>query len=149
MEQLAGFAFKRIDIPDPMMIRCGIDENDLKFFRDFGIEKPHHPRFAVVPREGEPLRILGNWRDTGEIAFAGNEHDGFTSICLGTGPVPIELLRWIAGRAGVMLWSSKATNVRATKDAAMLASDARRWAKNVQRNPPQYLIIIRHERTRQ
>jgi hypothetical protein len=122
MERLTGFTFKRIDPPGPMMIRCRIDENDLKFFRDFGIEKPHHPRFAVVPREGEPLRILGNWRDTGEIAFAGKEHDGFTSIYVGTGPVPIELLRWIAGRAGVMLWSSKADNVRATKDAAMLVA---------------------------
>ena len=36
--------------------------------------------------------------------------------------MPAELLRWIAARAGVSLWSSKHDNVRATKDAAMIVA---------------------------
>ena len=122
MEELTGFAFKRMDVPGPMMIRCKIEENDLKFFREFGTRKPHHPRFAVTPRQGEVVRVHGTWSDSEEIAFASKEHDGFTSVYAGTGPMPVELLRWIAGRAGVRLWSSKADNVRATTDAAMLVA---------------------------
>lgn len=124
MEELTGFKFKRMDSPGPMMIRCKIEENDLKFFRDFGVKKPHYPRFAVVPREGEGVRIHGKWIDNNEIAFASKEHNGFTSVYVGTGPMPVELLRWIAQRAGVKMWSSKPDNVRASKGAAMVvASD--------------------------
>jgi hypothetical protein len=122
MEALTGFAFKRIDAPGPMMIRCKVEENELKFFREFGTLKPHYPRFAVVPRKDEKLLVHGTWSDSDEIAFASKEHNGFTSVYVGTGPIPVELLRWIAGRAGVKLWSSKPDNVRATKDAAMLVA---------------------------
>jgi hypothetical protein len=122
MEALTGFSFKRLDAPGPMMIRCKIEENELKFFRNFGTLKPQFPRFAVVPREGEKVRVHGTWSDSKEIAFASKEHDGFTSVYVGTGPVPVEVLRWIAGRAGVHLWSSKCDNVRATKDAAMVVA---------------------------
>jgi hypothetical protein len=122
METLTGFTFKRMDTPGPMMIRCKIEENDLKFFREFGVLRPHYPRFAVVPQKGENLRIHGTWSDSQEIAFASKEHDGFTSVYVGTGPMPVELLRWIAGRAGVSLWSSRPDNVRATKDAAMIVA---------------------------
>ncbi len=68
------------------------------------------------------MRVHGTWSDSKEIAFASKEHDGFTSVYAGTGPMPVELLRWIAGRAGVKLWSSKCDNVRATKDAAMIVA---------------------------
>jgi hypothetical protein len=124
MEALTGFAFRRIDTPGPMMIRCKIETDDLKFFREFGVRKPHYPRFAVVPREGEPVRIYGTWSDSDDIAFARKEHNGFTSVYVGTGPVPVEILRWIAAGAGVKMWSSKPDNVRGTRDAAMVvASD--------------------------
>ena len=124
MEELTGFQFKRMDAPGPMMIRCKVEENECKFFRDFGTKKAQYPRFAVVPREGETFRIHGTWSDSEEIAFASKKYNGFTSVYAGTGPMPVELLRWIAGRAGVMLWSTEPDNVRATKDAAMLvASD--------------------------
>jgi hypothetical protein len=124
MEELTGFSFKRMDAPGPMMIRCKIEENALKFFGEFGVHKPHYPRFAVVPRKDEVMRVHGTWSDSEDIAFASKEYDGFTSIYVGTGPMPVALLRWIAARAGVRLWSSKPDNVRATKDAAMLvASD--------------------------
>jgi hypothetical protein len=124
MEALTGFTFKRLDEPGPMMIRCLIDDSGTKFFRDFGVKKPHHPRFAVLPAEDKTVRVHGRWTDTKEIAFASRVYDGFTSVYVGTGPLPVEVLRWIAVKAGVTLWSTKPDNVRATKDAAMVvASD--------------------------
>jgi hypothetical protein len=122
MEDLTGFSFKRLDTPGPMMIRGKIEANDVKFFREFGTKKPQHPRFAVVPRKDEAVRVHGTWTDNEEIAFASKEYDGFTSVYVGTGPVPAEILRWIAGKAGVKLWSTKMDNVRATKDAAMIVA---------------------------
>jgi hypothetical protein len=124
MEALTGFTFKRIDEPGPMMIRCLIDDAGTKFFRDFGVKKPHYPRFAVVQREKDGVRVHGRWTDNGEIAFASKEHDGFTSFYAGTGPLPVEVLRWMATKAGVKMWSSKPDNVRASEGAAMIvASD--------------------------
>jgi hypothetical protein len=122
MEELTGFSFKRMDTPGPMMIRCKVEEPGLKFFKEFGTKKPHWPRFAVVPAKDEKVRIHGTWSDSEEIAFASKEYDGFTSVYVGTGPVPVELLRWIAGRAGVRMWSSKEDNVRATTGAAMICA---------------------------
>jgi hypothetical protein len=125
MEALTGFSFKRIDDPGPMMIKCQIDDSGTKFYREFGVKKPHYPRFAIVQGEDKGVRIHGRWTDNNEIAFASREHDGFTSIYAGTGPLPVEVLRWIAVKAGVKMWSSKPDNVRATKGAAMIvASDS-------------------------
>ena len=124
MEALTGFSFKRIDEPGPMMVKCQIDDSGTKFYREFGVKKPHYPRFAVAQAEDQGIRIHGRWTDNNEIAFASKEHDGFTSIYAGTGPLPVEVLRWIAVKAGVTIWSSKPDNVRATKGAAMIvASD--------------------------
>jgi len=124
MEALTGFSFKRIDEPGPMMIRCLIDDSGTKFFRDFGVKKPHYPRFAVLPGDDKGIRVHGKWTDSDEIAFAGREHNGFTSYYVGAGPVPVEVLRWVAEKAGVRMWSTKADNVRASKGAAMIvASD--------------------------
>lgn len=120
MEALTGFSFRRMDEPGPMMIRCAIEDPSLKYFREFGVRKPHHPRFAVMP--AEDLVVHGTWSDSKEIAFASRKHRGFTSVYAGTGPMPAEVLRWIAGRAGVNLWSSKADNVRATRGAAMVVA---------------------------
>ena len=39
-----------------------------------------------------------------------------------TGPVPVEVLPWLAVKAGVRMWSSKPDNVRATKAAAMIVA---------------------------
>jgi hypothetical protein len=85
MESLTGFSFRRVDEPGPMMIRCLIDDSGTKFFRDFGVKKPHHPRFAVVPGDDKGIRIHGRWTDNGEIAFASREHNGFTSYYVGAG----------------------------------------------------------------
>lgn len=122
MEDLTGFTFKRMDDPGPMMIRCTIEEPSLKYFREFGVQKAHHPRFAVVPKDNENIRAHGTWSDSKEVAFASREYNGFTSVYVGTGPVPVEVLRWIATRAGVKMWSSKTDNVRASKGAAMVVA---------------------------
>jgi hypothetical protein len=116
MESLTGFSFRRVDEPGPMMIRCLIDDSGTKFFRDFGVKKPHHPRFAVVPGDDKGIWIHGRWTDNGEIAFASREHNGFTSYYVGAGPLPVEVLRWIAEKAGVRMWSTKPDNVRARKE---------------------------------
>ena len=122
MEALTGFSFRRINEPGPMMIRCLIEDSGTKFFRDFGVKKPHYPRFAVVQGEKDGVRVHGRWTDNGEIAFASKEHDGFTSFYVGTGPLPVEVLRWIATKAGVKMWSSKPDNIRASKGAAMVVA---------------------------
>jgi hypothetical protein len=122
MESLTGFTFKRIDTPGPMMVKCLIDDGETKFFREYGVKKPHYPRFAVMPGNDGGIRIYGRWTDNNEIALASKEHDGFTSIYAGTGPLPVEVVRWIAMKAGVTMWSSKPDNVRATKGAAMIVA---------------------------
>ena len=122
MEALTGFTFKRMDEPGPMMIRCLINDSGTRFFRDFGVKKPHYPRFAVVEGKNEGIRIHGRWTDNNEIALASKEHNGFTSYYAGAGPLPVEVLRWIATKAGVKMWSSKPDNVRATKGAAMVVA---------------------------
>ena len=123
MEGLTGFTFKRIDEPGPMMIDCKIDEPELKFFRQFGVKKEHFPRFAVTG-DDPSVHPLGQWADKGGIAFAWREYEGFKSFYVGTGPVPVEILRLLAAESGVHLWSSKPDNIRATRDAAMIvASD--------------------------
>ena len=122
MEDLTGFSFNRMDEPGPMMIRCLIDDTGTKFFRDFGVKKPHYPRFAVVPGEDKSIRVHGRWSDNNEIAFASKEHDGFTSYYVGAGPLPVEVVRWIAVKAGVDMWSSKPDNVRASKGAVMIVA---------------------------
>jgi hypothetical protein len=55
-------------------------------------------------------------------------HDGYTSIYVGSAPLPQRLLRWLAGQAGVDLWSSQPDIVWATRDAAAIVatSDGRR-----------------------
>jgi hypothetical protein len=123
MEELTGFMFKRIDEPGSMMIQCDISDPDLKFFRRFGVTKQHFPRFAVTGNEPS-VQTLGRWVDNDEVAFARREYEGFKSVYVGTGPVPVQILRWLATRAGARLWSSKPDIIRATRDTAMIvASD--------------------------
>lgn len=122
MEALTGFTFKRIDEPGPMMIRCLINDSGTRFFREFGVKKPHYPRFAVAEEEDKGIRVHGRWTDNDGIALASKEYNGFTSYYAGAGPLPVEVLRWIATKAGVTMWSSKPDNVRATKGAAMVVA---------------------------
>jgi hypothetical protein len=58
-------------------------------------------------------------------------HNGFESVYVGSGPVPVEILRWLAASAGVRLWSSKPDCVRATRDTAAIiaSSDGERFVR--------------------
>ncbi len=106
-----------------MMIRCKIEENELQVLPGFRHRRRRITRASQSYRAKERSDpVHGTWSDSEEIAFASKEYDGFTSVYVGTGPMPVELLRWIAARAGVRLWSSEPDNVRATKDAAMLVA---------------------------
>jgi hypothetical protein len=130
MQELTGFAFKRIDQPGPMMIQCDFLHEGTTMSQKFGVAKEHFPRFAVTDSE-ETLHTYGRWTDINEIAFASKEYDGFESVYVGTGPVPVELLRWLAAGAGVRLWSSKPDCIRATRDAVsvMASSDGERQVR--------------------
>jgi hypothetical protein len=86
------------------------------------VKKPHYPRFAVLQGEDKSIRIHGRWTDNNEIAFASKECNGFTSYYVGAGPLPVEVVRWIATKAGVRMWSTRTDNVRATKGAAMIVA---------------------------
>jgi hypothetical protein len=123
MEELTGFTFKRIDQPGPMMIQCDFLADGASIKQKFGVSKEHFPRFAVTP-ESRSLRILGRWTDNDEIAFASKRHDGFNSVYVSSGPVPVEILRWLATAAGVRLWSTKPDCVRATRDAAAIIASS-------------------------
>jgi hypothetical protein len=122
MEDLTGFQFKRMDQPGTMMIQCDFDYEGTAIQQKFGVKKEHFPRFAVIGSDPS-VQVLGKWADADEVAFARTMHDGFESVYVGSGPLPVEILRWLAGSAGVKLWSSKPDAVRATRDAvAILAS---------------------------
>ena len=48
--------------------------------------------------------------------------DGWTSIYIGTAPIPVEILRWLVKISDGELWSNKPDVVRATEDAAMIVA---------------------------
>lgn len=121
MENLTGFAFKRVDTPGPMMIEYTIDEPQLKAAGAFGVKKEHFPRF-VINGNDPSVHTLGRWTDLKETAFAWREHDGFKSYYVGSAPLTTNLLRWIATKTGATLWSSKPDVVRGTHGAAMLTA---------------------------
>ena len=115
MEQLTGFRFKVLEDPGTMMIRCDPDVVQ----GSFGVRSSKSPRFAVTGTRSTPW---GYWADTGEVACAETEHDGYTSIYVGSGPLPQQILRWMADRAGASLWSSEPDIVWATRDAAAVVA---------------------------
>jgi hypothetical protein len=118
MEALTGFAFERLDEPGPMTVRLDAPEA-FGGVRSFGVAKSYFPRFAV--RAGRPgVEALGRWPDNDDAAFASRTADGWTSVYTGAGPLPAEVLRRLAVRAGARLWSTRPDVVRATRDAAMI-----------------------------
>jgi hypothetical protein len=87
--------------------------------RTFGLPGMHQPRFVVEDASAEQL---GRWKDGSGVAFARKQVDGFTSVYVGTAPVPAEILRWLAQEAGVRLWSSQPDIVYACTDAASITA---------------------------
>jgi hypothetical protein len=122
MEKLTGFRFDVLETPGPMMIHSTIRSGEAKIEKSFGVSEDHFPRFVVKDRDVE---LLGEWTDGVGPAFAVREYEGHTSVYVGSAPVPAEILRLLAQRAGVTMWSSRNDIVYATEDAAMIvATDA-------------------------
>ncbi|MFB6295296.1 MAG: hypothetical protein ABEH66_00420, partial [Halobacteriales archaeon] len=120
MERLTGFQFERLDDPAPMLIDTADHLQTATDVDQFGVDEAHWPRFAVKDDRAE---TLGTWSDDDRaVALARCEVDGWESIYAGTGPLPAEVLRWIAEEAGVPLWSDRPDVVAATEDAAMLTA---------------------------
>jgi hypothetical protein len=118
MEALTGFAFERLDGPGPMTVRLDAPEA-FGGVRSFGVAQSHFPRFAVRAASSGS-EALGRWADNDGVAFATRTAEGWTSVYAGAGPLPAEVLRALAVRAGARLWSSRPDVVRATRDAAMI-----------------------------
>ena len=130
MQDLTGFSFKRIDQPGPMMIQCDFLHEGTPINQKFGVAKEHFPRFGVTDPEAA-VHTFGRWTDVDEVAFASKQYDGYESVYVGTGPVPVELLRLLAAGAGVRLWSTKPDCIRATRDTASIiaSSDGERQVR--------------------
>jgi hypothetical protein len=121
MERLTGFSFAELAVPGPLMIRSATDDGALP--GRFGIKSPehYHPRFAV--QDANDVDILGHWQDRKrDVAFARKPMDGWTSVYLGTAPLPVEWLRKLAAEAGVTLWSDRPDVVGGTRSTAMLVA---------------------------
>ena len=124
MEELTGFTYIVHEQPAPMLIRCATRDASTGAPKSFGVNEPHFPRFVVADKHVE---ILGEWSDGAGPAFARTDHEGYTSIYVGSAPVPADLLRALAVDAGVRMWSTRQDIVAASRDAAMLvAADAGR-----------------------
>ncbi len=115
METLTGMRFSVLPAPGPMTIATEGAAPRLRF----GVASDRGPRFVMRSPGAE---ILGRWVDNDEPAFARIKDDGYTSVYVGTGPVPIAVLRWLATEAGVPLWSSRSDIIYATRDIAMLVA---------------------------
>ncbi len=85
----------------------------------FGVNESHFPRF-VVREKG--VENLGEWTDGAGTAFAVKSYEGYTSVYVGTAPLPVQILRLLAERAGVRMWSSMNDIVYATEDAVMIVA---------------------------
>jgi hypothetical protein len=114
MERLTGFRFDLITEPGPMLIQARFDDE-----LQFGVKTPQYPRFGVID---EDAMELGYWADCHEVAFAYKEVEGWHSVYVGAAPLPAEILRWLALRAGAELWSTQPDIVMATQEAAMIVA---------------------------
>lgn len=122
MEALTGFRFKILEEPGPMVIQSQILEGFKEPNLPFGIKKSYLPRFAITDPEARPL---GHWTDNKEVAFAWKRCEGWNSVYVGTAPVPVEILRWLAQKAGASLWSSHPDIISATRDAVCVVATER------------------------
>jgi hypothetical protein len=119
MEQLTGFRFSVNVDPGTMLIRTTMPGAGDVVEAGFGVKEDHFPRFVVRDRDVE---VLGEWQDGIGPAFARKEYNGYTSIYVGSAPVPVKILCALAKQAGVPLWSTRHDIVAATHDAAMLVA---------------------------
>ena len=119
MQKLTGFSFSVNNNPKSLFIRPAIQSYTENIPSLFGIDEQRAPRFSVINSD---CTILGVWQDDNSIAFAKKQMNGWTSVYVGTAPVPVEVLRWLAGEASVNLWSDRADQVAGTEDAIMIVA---------------------------
>jgi len=119
MERLTGFRFDVLETPGPMMIHSTLKGSGNTVDMSFGVNESHFPRF-VVKETG--VEALGEWTDGAGTAFAVKEYEGYTSVYAGTAPIPAKILRLLAERAGVTMWSSMNDIIYATEDAVMIVA---------------------------
>ncbi len=119
MEQLTGFTYDVLETPGPMMIHGRMKGSGAEVDMSFGVNESHYPRFAV--RE-KGVESLGEWSDGVGTAFAVKSYEGYTSVYVGTAPLPVQILRLLAERAGVRMWSSMNDIIYATEDAVMIVA---------------------------
>lgn len=118
MQHLTGFSFDILTKPGSMMIECRLPGEPNSLPNKFGIESERYPRFAVNDPAAQPL---GFWQDQKDaVAFAIKEVEGWHSVYVGTAPLPVEILRWLAQKAGIALWSTQPDIIYATEDAITL-----------------------------
>ncbi|MBE2185436.1 MAG: hypothetical protein IAE99_01515 [Rhodothermales bacterium] len=117
MERLTGFRFEELDAPGALTIDALEPDGQKK---PFGIRSPllYSPRFAVQP-EGN-VETLGYWTGGEQIAFARRAMDGWTSVYVGTAPLPADVLRRLAADAGAAVWTNRPAVVTASKAGAMV-----------------------------
>ncbi len=116
MERLTGFQFDELHEPGTLMIDAREPDGQRA---PFGIKSPlaYSPRFAVTDADVE---TLGWWSGTEQVAFARRAMDGWTSVYVGTAPLPVSVLRRLAADAGAALWTDRPAVVTASKAGAMV-----------------------------
>ncbi len=115
MESLTGISFDQITKPGPMTIRSHAPGPELTF----GVESFQYPRFVVADPEAD---CLGVWTDLDQPAYAVKDVDGFTSVYVGSAPIPVEVLQYIQRIAGLTPWSTRPDIIKASRDLVMLVA---------------------------
>ncbi|MEJ5252324.1 MAG: hypothetical protein HPY54_04730 [Chthonomonadetes bacterium] len=111
MSRLTGFSLRLLPEPGRMLVEAG--------GRTFGLPGTHRPRFVVEDASAEEL---GRWQDGSGVAMARKQMEGYTSVYVGTAPVPAEILRAIAQEAKVHMWSNQPDIVYACADAVSITA---------------------------
>ena len=115
MTTLTGFTFAELDEPGTMLIEL----DDPQVVGAFGVNQEERPRFHVLNGE----RVLGRWSGSQEVGCAERtDPDGWTSIYVGTAPLPVHVLGQLASDANIRKWSSRDDIVVASADAAMIVA---------------------------
>lgn len=117
-----GLSVERVSRLTGIAVRLLSDEGRMLIEADgrtFGLPGMHRPRFVVEDASAE---VLGRWADGSGVAFTRKRAHGFTSVYVGTAPVPAESLRQLAWQAGVTLWSSQPDVVYASADCVSVTA---------------------------
>ncbi len=119
MSFLTGYTFQIDTKPGPMIIEAKIPDEISGERISFGTSKPRYPRFSISDSDATPF---GYWTDGSGTAFASKEVDGWTSVYVGTAPLPVKILRGLISAASADLWSTEEDIIAASEDAVMFSA---------------------------